>query len=265
MAKKSIQDIAFEVIFGKWSTGKERKQKLKRAGYDYDKVQTRVNDILKKKSTETIAKEVINGKWGSGSTRKKRLEKVGYNYDKVQKRVNEILTRTVYIGHAQSNEKGTLSGGKPGDQTGKECVITKWYADNWLYVFRAKDKAIRKKLGQYMTDTCNNNNIGYNIDKPNRYAAWDNAEKNEHDIKGIKVKGDTTCSQAVSMCMRACGIPKKYAPRHCDIAILTKAMLSDTEYFTKHTAKSYVDSTVNLEVGDILLNSHHTAIVVKID
>ena len=91
MAKKSIQDVAFEVIFGKWGSGKERKQRLTKAGYNYDKVQARVNDILKKKSIDTVAKEVINGKWGSGETRKKRLEKVGYNYKKVQDRVNEIL------------------------------------------------------------------------------------------------------------------------------------------------------------------------------
>lgn len=173
-------------------------------------------------------------------------------------------SRTVYIGHAQCNEYGTMSGGKPGDQTGRECCISKWYSDKWLYVYRAKDASIRKKLGQYMTDTCENNNIGYNIDKPNRYAAWDNAEKNGHNIKGISTKGDTTCSQAVSMCMRACGIPTKYAPRHCDIDTLTNVMAKDTEYFKVYTSKEYTDSSAKLEVGDIIINSHHTAIVVKI-
>lgn len=90
---KSIRDIAFEVIFGKWGNGNQRKAKLKKSGYDYDKVQAVVNDILKKKATDTIAKEVIAGKWGSGETRKKRLTKVGYNYNTIQKRVNEILAK----------------------------------------------------------------------------------------------------------------------------------------------------------------------------
>lgn len=91
MAKKTIQDLAFEVIFGKWGSGKERRRRLEKAGYNYDKVQARVNDILTKKSVDTVAHEVIKGKWGSGETRKKRLEKVGYNYKAVQNRVNEIL------------------------------------------------------------------------------------------------------------------------------------------------------------------------------
>lgn len=88
---KTINDVAFEVIFGKWGTGLVRKRKLKKAGYDYDKIQKRVNEILKKKSIDTVAKEVINGKWGSGETRKQRLEKVGYNYNTVQNRVNDLL------------------------------------------------------------------------------------------------------------------------------------------------------------------------------
>ena len=89
--KKTQRDIAFEVIFGKWGSGKERKNKLTKAGYNYNKIQSIVNNILKKKSIDTIAQEVIDGKWGSGETRKKRLIKVGYDYNKVQNRVNEII------------------------------------------------------------------------------------------------------------------------------------------------------------------------------
>lgn len=44
---KSIDDIAREVIAGKWGTGTVRKQRLTDAGYDYATVQARVNKILK--------------------------------------------------------------------------------------------------------------------------------------------------------------------------------------------------------------------------
>ena len=44
---KSIEELAREVIQGKWSNGEERKQKLKAAGYDYSAVQKRVNELLK--------------------------------------------------------------------------------------------------------------------------------------------------------------------------------------------------------------------------
>ena len=42
-----IDEIANEVIQGKWGNGEERHQKLTDAGYDYDKVQARVNELMK--------------------------------------------------------------------------------------------------------------------------------------------------------------------------------------------------------------------------
>lgn len=97
VAKKSVLEIAQEVINGKWSTGATRKQKLTAAGYDYSAVQAKVNELLapktQKKTVEQLAQEVINGKWGTGSTRKKKLEAEGYDYNAVQKKVNELLRK----------------------------------------------------------------------------------------------------------------------------------------------------------------------------
>lgn len=93
-SKKSIDEIAREVISGKWGNGAERMNKLTNAGYNYADVQARVNIILSGKSAKSvteIAKEVIAGKWGVGSERKRKLIQAGYDYDAVQKRVNELL------------------------------------------------------------------------------------------------------------------------------------------------------------------------------
>ena len=94
--KKSVDEIAREVINGKWGTGDDRKKRLAAAGYDYATVQSRVNEILSgksgsKKSNEEIAKEVIAGKWGNGDDRKNRLAAAGYDYAAVQKCVNKLL------------------------------------------------------------------------------------------------------------------------------------------------------------------------------
>ena len=43
--KKSVDELAEEVIDGKWGDGEDRKAKLEKAGYDYDAVQNRVNEI----------------------------------------------------------------------------------------------------------------------------------------------------------------------------------------------------------------------------
>ena len=44
--KKTVDEIAREVISGKWGNGDERKKKLAVAGYDYAAVQARVNKLL---------------------------------------------------------------------------------------------------------------------------------------------------------------------------------------------------------------------------
>lgn len=97
--KKSIVEIAKEVIQGKWGNGQERFSKLEEAGYNGSEVQAKVNELLgvktstkvNKKSNETIANEVIKGLWGNGSDRKDRLTKAGYDYNAVQRIVNSKL------------------------------------------------------------------------------------------------------------------------------------------------------------------------------
>lgn len=44
--KKSVQEIAREVVAGKWGNGEERKKKLIAAGYDYSAVQAAVNALM---------------------------------------------------------------------------------------------------------------------------------------------------------------------------------------------------------------------------
>ena len=90
---KSIDVVAQEVLDGKWGAGETRKKKLTEAGYDYEAVQKKVNELLTPplKSIDEIAQEVLDGKWGAGQTRKTKLVEAGYDYDKVQAKVNEII------------------------------------------------------------------------------------------------------------------------------------------------------------------------------
>ena len=44
--KKSVDEVAKEVINGKWGNGSERKKRLEEAGYNYAEVQARVNQLL---------------------------------------------------------------------------------------------------------------------------------------------------------------------------------------------------------------------------
>ena len=91
--EKPVEELAKEVLAGKWGNGDDRKNRLTAAGYDYGAVQARVNELCrqKSKSVDELAREVIQGKWGNGQDRKERLTAAGYDYSAVQRHVNEIL------------------------------------------------------------------------------------------------------------------------------------------------------------------------------
>lgn len=96
---KSVDEVAQDVINGKYGNGADRKAAVEAAGYNYDEVQAKVNEILgastaPKKSVDEIAQEVINGAWGNGQDRKNRIEQAGYSYDEVQNKVNELCGAT---------------------------------------------------------------------------------------------------------------------------------------------------------------------------
>ena len=45
--KKSVTEVAKEVLAGKWGNGEDRKKRLKEAGYNYSEVQAKVNELCK--------------------------------------------------------------------------------------------------------------------------------------------------------------------------------------------------------------------------
>ena len=47
VVKKTVTELAKEVIAGKWGNGRDRKNRLTAAGYDYTAVQNKVNELLK--------------------------------------------------------------------------------------------------------------------------------------------------------------------------------------------------------------------------
>jgi hypothetical protein len=100
ISSKSVDELAKEVIAGKYGNGDARKSAL---GSRYGEVQARVNEILIGNKTTptpapqptesnddllTLVKKTIRGDFGNGDARKKAL---GSRYDEVQKQVNANL------------------------------------------------------------------------------------------------------------------------------------------------------------------------------
>lgn len=94
VTKLTNDEIANQVIAGKWGNGEERKARLSAAGYSPSDIQALVNMKLGQvsaptvKPDEQVANEVIGGLWGNGDDRKNRLTAAGYNYTTIQNIVN---------------------------------------------------------------------------------------------------------------------------------------------------------------------------------
>lgn len=94
-AKKSVDEVAKEVIRGEWGNGDERYNRLTNAEYNYNEVQAKVNELLNSnKPTPAptpsvdildLVRKTIRGDFGNGEARRKAL---GSNYDEVQRQVN---------------------------------------------------------------------------------------------------------------------------------------------------------------------------------
>lgn len=105
----SIEEIAKEVIAGKWGNGIDRKVKLEAAGYNYSQVQTRVNELMKNSSsntttTETIKKgdkvQVINAITYTGSPFRlfyKEYDVIEVNKDRIVIGIGKTVTATINI------------------------------------------------------------------------------------------------------------------------------------------------------------------------
>lgn len=96
---KTVDQLAQEVIDGKYGTGEARKKSL---GARYAEVQARVNEILTGTKTPTATPKMTArqfaidvwyyGKYGSGETRKANAKKLGVNYNEAQRLLNILAS-----------------------------------------------------------------------------------------------------------------------------------------------------------------------------
>lgn len=85
ISKKSVETIAREVISGQWGSGNDRKARLSAAGYNYDEVQTKVNQILngsaaKPVATTTVAQTSVSKKVVASCSAKKFDKSIAGTY-----------------------------------------------------------------------------------------------------------------------------------------------------------------------------------------
>lgn len=163
------------------------------------------------------------------------------------------------IGQASIDERGRTSGGKAGNQSGRELNIRDWYRGGWTHVIRARDPAAREKIAAACEAAVANRSIGY--DQGQRTTLYDEAKKAGWDVSKISTPCETDCSALVAVCVNAAGIPadKSGYPRRMPQGYLA------TGAFDVLTGAKYTKESGQLLRGDILVKKGHAAIVVEAD
>lgn len=120
---KTPEDLALEVIAGKWGNGENRKKKLEKHGYNYDEVQRAVNDILTLtwERWEQSLKDTANDLKARGVQYRGDGSKAG-NIDKYTDCSGYIQEALYNIHLFPKNEQFYLSKDLQGTKRGVECI-----------------------------------------------------------------------------------------------------------------------------------------------
>ena len=171
----------------------------------------------------------------------------------------------VKIGHASISETGKISGGKAGDQNGREVFTRSWYkhSKGW-YVLRCKNTAMRCMIAEAMEKACANNDIGY--DQGENQTLWNNIKDKGFDPAKTTKKVETDCARLVRVCCQyACEkvgngvtIPDFYTATEASVLV-------KTGLFEKLTADKYCKRDNFLLRGDILVTrtKGHTVVILS--
>lgn len=166
------------------------------------------------------------------------------------------------IGHSSINELGKVSGGKAGDNNGREVCFSTYTKRNYNYVLRAKDKNIAEKIASACEDGCRNDHIGYS--QPHRLTLRTQAKLVGMDLSRISKDCECDCSSFVAVCCECAGIPVPYPSGNAITTSNMKVHLMNTGYFDLLTDSKYLNSEKYLQRGDILVVvSSHTLIALE--
>lgn len=169
-------------------------------------------------------------------------------------------TGTHYISNSGSDENGAYTGGKAGDQTGKEWQLKPWYNRPWGVVLRYPDQAVALQIAKLGIAAALNDRIGY--DQNQRTTYWTQLKAAGYDPSRITVACEEDCTAGVSANVRAAGYIFGIKALQ-DVPICSSRNMRQ-EFtgagFIALTASKYLTSGNYLLPGDILLyESHHAA------
>ena len=164
---------------------------------------------------------------------------------------------TVYIAHAVGDERGKAFGGSPGDQTGREVLVSPWRRNDkgWI-VLRPKDRAVASAIAYDARAAAENPNIGY--DQHDRNTLFEAAQKVGYACALVQTPCECDCSSLVRVCLWYAGIKVGHFNTASERDVLMRSGA-----FIELTDPAYTESSALLMEGDILVTKTkgHTCIV----
>jgi len=172
--------------------------------------------------------------------------------------IRMIRRNSHMVSNCGSDENGEISGGEPGDQTGKEWCIRAWDDRPWTCVLRYPDAGIRDDIALLAKESAENDRIGYNQDARGTY--WQELKDNGYDPAKITSTCDADCSSGTAAIVKAVGFRNKIeALENTGTGLTTKEMRAafEKEGFEVLTDGKYLKSPDWLLPGDIILYENH--------
>lgn len=171
---------------------------------------------------------------------------------------------SVLIGQASIDERGKITGGSAGNQSGWELNVRNWYANGWSLVLRPIRRSVAKKMATACRAGVGNRHIGYDQWQRNtlRYCA-----KLAHwDLAAVTDDCETDCSAFMAVCAEAAGVNMEpaYTAGNAPATFQMRDMWGRTGEFEMLTDRKYLDCPDYLLEGDVIVNeSRHTAMVLS--
>lgn len=154
----------------------------------------------------------------------------------------------VLCGWASIDERGRASGGRAGDQTGKETRIGNWYRFGQTAVYRWKDRDKAKKYASIIRAICNNPADGY--DQGQRTTLNAELKKVGWDPAKVKTPCECDCS-SLAVAGVNCVAKKQILSPTLYTGNIGQALMG-TGWFDKLTGSKYCAEDDYLMTGDII-------------
>lgn len=169
---------------------------------------------------------------------------------------------THYISNSGGDERGKITGGKAGDQTGHEWQLRAWYNRPWTCILRHPDPNVRRLIAELAIEGALNDLIGY--DQNQRGTFWQQLKISNYRPANIKNPCEEDCSAGANSIVKAVGyllnIEKLKNVSSANSSRNTREGLKAAG-FEMLSASKYTTGYKYLLPGDVLLYvNHHVAI-----